>query len=826
VNFTNTGTPLGPYSYSWSNGSSSQTINEKAGIYTVTVTDRFGCRKTKSATLANPPVLTTKVDSVSDAKCYGAKDGKIFTTAGGGTAPYSYLWTNTTEKKDDITNLGANNYTLTVTDANGCTATVSTEIKQPEELLVDIKRGLKDTICRGDVTKINTAVSGGTQPYKYKWTPPQGLDDANSPNPGASPETTTTYTVTVTDKNGCAAVKSAGITVNQPPIVNAGNDTIIPYGTSTILKGKATGGSGDYSYSWTPADSLLNPMIAKPKTKNLHRSTVFELTVYDNETGCTGSDKVIISIEGDPLKASVKTEPKSICLGDSAVVDCEALGGSGKYSYKWSSMPGDYSSTEKQPIVKPAVTTTYTVTVDDGFNKTTATGYVIVYSLPDASAGADREICQGEKDTLIATGGTEYKWNTQEYNDTIIVEPRISTLYKVIVTDKNGCVNSDSVYIKVNDLPEATAGKDTSICKYGTAKLTGGGGTIYQWSNGSQTQSTTVMPLESTVYTVTVTNGKGCKKEASVRVIVYNLPAANAGIDTSICKGGEAKLRGSGGTEYKWSTGEEGAKITVAPEETKKYILTVTDEHKCSNTDTVTVIVNPLPSADAGEDKHICQGDSVAMKATGGQYYKWSNNENTSEIQVKPEETTVYTVTVTDSKGCRNTDSVKVIITPLPVITLTNNAVDGEAYFGQLITFTVHPENLMTYIFYVNDKTVQSGSRNEYKTNTLKEGDKVYAEATEYGCKSEKMNNSIKLKPIINAFTPDGDNVNDLYLKGLDIIILNRWGQELYRGKEGWDGKYKGEDCSGGTYYYIIYLYDAENNKSVLKGPLELVRGQ
>ena len=223
----------------------------------------------------------------------------------------------------------------------------------------------------------------------------------------------------------------------------------------------------------------------------------------------------------------------------------------------------------------------------------------------------------------------------------------------------------------------------------------------------------------------------------------------------------------------------------------------------------------------------ICIDDSTQLSASGGITYSWSPSAGLSATNISnpvaistSATTTTYTVTVTDANNCSATDDVIVSINPIQVVSLTSNP-DIFAYIGQIVTFTAFPAGYGNYDFYLNNNLVQSGSSNIYQTNALQNN---FVVTVDIGCGSEPDSLVMQAKPIPNTFTPyDVDGKNDIFAKGLDLIVFNRWGQKLYEGTDGWDGKYNGNRVSPGTYYYIIKLSDLKNGVTEIKGPITVI---
>ena len=295
-----------------------------------------------------------------------------------------------------------------------------------------------------------------------------------------------------------------------------------------------------------------------------------------------------------------------------------------------------------------------------------------------ADAGKDQTICIGSSTTLTASGGSVYKWSTGATTKSITVSPGATTTYSVTVSE-GSVSDTDEVLVTVNPLPIADAGADMTIESGQSTTLTATGGDTYLWSNGATTASITVNPTVTTTYEVTV-NKNGCTSKDAVTVTVNGTVAppatvtADAGKDQTMCIGNSITLTASGGSVYKWSTGATTKSITVSPNVTTTYSVTVS-EGSVSDTDEVLVTVNPLPIADAGTDVTIESGQSTTLTATGGDTYLWSNGATTASITVNPTVTTTYEVTV-NKNGCTSKDTVTVTVNTasVPPTTVTADA--------------------------------------------------------------------------------------------------------------------------------------------------------
>ena len=310
------------------------------------------------------------------------------------------------------------------------------------------------SICLGATSQLEAMGSGGTGTYSYKWYFPDG-DSTTVANPTVQPTVTSTYTCRVSDGYN-HSTNTITVTVIPLPVANAGPDVSISNGTYIFLNGSATGGSGSYSYTWSPADKLLNSNVQSPQTINLTNTVVYSLSVSDLGTGCLSNNvaNVTVTVTGGSLNVTPVATPNWICLGDSAQLHASAGGGNvGNYTYTWGSNPPGFTSDIPDPIVWPDVNTTYSVTVNDGFNTTSGSTNVSIYPVPSIHLGPpDSTVCTLAIVRLNAGNpGSTYLWSNGETTQTIdLVSSGIGyevQHYEVQVSNEHGCVSMDSISV-------------------------------------------------------------------------------------------------------------------------------------------------------------------------------------------------------------------------------------------------------------------------------------------------------------------------------------------------------------------------------------------
>ncbi|MDP4267549.1 MAG: LamG-like jellyroll fold domain-containing protein, partial [Bacteroidota bacterium] len=568
------------------------------------------------------------------------------------------------------------------------------EIKNLYDLpiLSNVNAGPDQTICKGNSTTLTA--TGGTN---YAWS-----TGASTSTISVSPSVTTTYTIT--SKDGCnSATDAVVITVNNPPLVNAGPDQTICKGASTTLS--ATGGT---TYSWS--NGGITAAI------NVNPTTTTTYTVTATSDSCTATDNIVIFINDSastnglvsffPFKGNAN-DTKGTYNGtvSGATLTTDRFGNSNS-AYLFNGINNYISIPNTYDFIPRTINIWFNASDGD------YSDLRVIYgsdnpNLKNGLVYATIKDINGAKKLLLSVADTRdtvdislNKW----YNITISTDINkmvkfylngclISILYyNTNLTSVDGLNNSiigagrfaanrfflgkiDDIKIfnrvlceseikYLYDLPvnsSVNAGPDQTICKGASTTLTATGGTTYIWGNGSTTSTISVSPSITTTYTVT--SKDGCNSATDAVVITVNTINANAGNDITIGKGNSATLTATGGSTYKWSNGGTSASILVSPTINSTYIVTVANNFGCSATDNVVVSVIELCTANAGNDVTTCTNNDARLIASGGDSYKWSNGGTTAMISVSPSITSTYTVTIT--KGtCTASDNVVVSVIP------------------------------------------------------------------------------------------------------------------------------------------------------------------
>ncbi|MFN5323807.1 MAG: choice-of-anchor L domain-containing protein, partial [Bacteroidota bacterium] len=477
ANTTLTATP--GTSYLWSNGATTQSINvTNAGNYTVTVTANGGCTASATANVSINPSPAPGITGTFSV-CQG-NSATLNATPGFS----NYLWSNGATTPSISPTL-AGSYTVTVTGAGGCTASIAQAVIVNPNPVPAITGTF--SVCSGSSATLNAPAGMSS----YSWSNGAATSSIN-------PSTAGTYTVTVTTANGCtgSASQAVAITSNPTPTI-AGNFTVCQ-GTNATL----TASAGFASYQWNTGASTAS---ISPSTSGFYTVTV---TVAG---GCTGTTTQQVTVNPNPTPSI--SGVFNACQGSTATLTANA----GYASYSWSSGTASAS-------ISPNTAGTYTVTVVDANGCVGNTSQQVnIFANPAPAITGTFSACTGSAAALNATPGlSSYQWSSGSTASTI--NPTATGTYTVTVTNSNGCtgVTSQAVIIHTNPTPVITG--TFSVCSGNQATLNAPAGmSSYAWSNGTTTAS--INPTVAGNYTVTVTDGNGCVGSTSQAVAINTNPS-------------------------------------------------------------------------------------------------------------------------------------------------------------------------------------------------------------------------------------------------------------------------------------------------------------
>ncbi|MCG3167231.1 MAG: hypothetical protein POELPBGB_03017 [Bacteroidia bacterium] len=737
-----------------------------------------GAASTGTVHYGNLPgiVAPTGAAVASNVSCFGGTDGTATATASGGLPPYTYLWDDVNAQTTDIaTGLSQGTYTVTITDDNGCSATATATLTEPTQLTASASV-ISDASCNGAADAVvDVTAGGGTPNYTYLWDDTNAQTTSSATGLGAG-----TFTVTVTDDNGCTATSS--VTVSEPALLSAtvvaDNNVSCNAGADGQATVTVTGGTPNYIYEWDDLQST-------PTAVNLPAGTIGCLIT--DAAGCTTTVSVTIT-EPTPVSGSA-TEIVSILCNGGGTASAVALGAGGTpgYTYLWD----DNATTANDTVVNlPAGT--YTVTITDT-NQCTGTATVTINE-PDvltATVAVDSDVdCNGGNNgqlTVTPVGGTApytYLWNDPLAQTGQTAAGLEAGIYAVTVTDDNGCeVNVSNVQIAEPTALDVTLSSTSNVscngAADGQATVTAAGGVppyLYDWNDPANQTLATANNLAPGTYDVTITDDNGCTFNLSGITITEPtvLTAGIASFQNVNCNGGNdgqatgGAFGGTGPYTYFWTpSGSSDATITDLT--AGEYILLVTDANGCTDSELAIISepVNPLVAnftadPDTGLQPLVITFTNTSVGATS---YQWFFGDGETSTEVNP----------------------------------THTYVDSGAF---------------TIILVAYDSITGC-------TDTLSVTGGIYVIPT-------------SIFEVPNVFTPNGDGLNDLFNPNSRNIvqfegeIFNRWGEKVYgwtQPQGGWNGRTpSGNIVPEGTYFYTLKAVGVDNLNYEQKGSITLVR--
>lgn len=500
----------GGYTYTWNNTYSGQTYsNLSAGTYTVSVTDSI-CSATGTYQLADPTPLTLGIQS-SNVPCTGQNNGSITLTVTGGTTPYTYAWNPNVSTTNAATGLSPGNYSITVTDANGCSAMPIITISEPSQSLTATTTQTDLTCYQSNDGSIGVTANGGSVPYTYTWT------NNVSTNTTATALAAGAYSITVTDNNNCTA--TAAVTLTQPSLLAASaTATNVPcYGDATATAtASVTGGTLGYTYSWSPTPGNTNSITG------LVAGTYTVLVTDTNN--CTATASATVS---QPTQLQITATANSIsCNGQAdGSIATTTTGGTSPYAYSANDGTNSYPSTTGQ--YSSLMAGSYSITVTDA-NSCTATASAIVTEpsaltvLPSTTNATCYSYTNGTIQ-LTASGGTpqySYMFSTGMQNASGAEGGLAAGTYSYTVTDANQCslvdssiiTEPDSVIISVSPTPITVELGDALPLTTATNQT---GNVAYYWQPAQglscyDCANPTFEGVYNQVYIVEATTDSGC----------------------------------------------------------------------------------------------------------------------------------------------------------------------------------------------------------------------------------------------------------------------------------------------------------------------------
>lgn len=496
----------GPYAYSWNTQPMQTTAAATGlcvGVYTITITDALSATVTSTVLITQPAALSANISS-SVANC-GNQNGTATVTPSGGTPGYTYSWNVTpAQTTQTATGLGAGNYTIAVTDANGCTKTQTVTITSSNALTLSTSS--TQTGCKVSNGTATASAGSGTAPYTYNWSGGQTTATATGLSAG-------TYTATVTDANGCTGTQTVIITsvvgftstISSSPSVCSANN-----GTASVTP---SGGTIPYTYQWTSGGGT-NSIATGLSAGN------YSVLVTD-ANGCTNTQTVIVQSNSTLTLSTTSTQAG--CKVSNGTATAIAGNGTSPYLYNWNN-----GQTNATATGLPAGSYTATVTDANGCTNSQTVSVTSNNTLT-LSTTSTQTGCKVSNGTATANAGNgtspyTYSWSNGQ---TIATATGLGVgNYSVVLTDANGCTKTQTVSVTQATGPSANATASPSIISPGAnTTLTATGGGTYLWTPSTALSCSTcsspiATPSQNTIYCVLVTDANGCKDSTCITINV------------------------------------------------------------------------------------------------------------------------------------------------------------------------------------------------------------------------------------------------------------------------------------------------------------------
>ncbi len=813
------------------------------GTYQVSASGIVGCSATANAVIGAGANLSITLGK-RDVSCTGAANGKAWVVSG--NANFTYAWgTAPPQTGDTAFNLAPGTYSVTATGPGGCSDIESVTIIEPTQLT---GTATADTLnCGAGVTgNVYALAAGGTAPYSYSWNsnPVQNTATATNLAPG-------TYTVTVTDGGFCTVTTTATVVSTASFTANIGSTDVTCNGAAD---GKAwaipTGGQAPFLYTWSTV-----PPQSTDTAFNLSAGS-FSVIVTDFNN-CTAQYGFLIN---EPAVVSATRSITNVSCNGLAdgEITVTPSGGRAPYSYLWSNASTSQTATG-------LVAGTYDVQITDANSCViNLTGIVVTEpAILVLTISPDSVNCFGGFDggiTLAVAGGTPtytYQWSNNRINQNLSYV--VAGNYSVTVTDRNSCTADTTVTVgQPADFAVISTVANVSCFGAGDGSIdvvVTGATPPYQygWSaNANSFNGTSLSNLSGASYQITVTDSRNCTKALSFNI---NEPTRfrsilNYSVDSTACDGtileGSILNNTNGGTlpfSYVWSSGDTTRDIT-SNLGYGTYTLTASDANGCADTAEVTLVPKNQLQVLFLSDSSGCYGDSsgsAEVIITGGRrpyFVDWVGLDTTNTTYVGNLGPGNYDVIVTDSKGCDTSFNFTITEQPAMSVTVPDTL---TVIYGLDTTFTaqvtgVRPGDVSSLYWDPSEwlscddcvDPILTAIRRQKYIVTLDVNGCIYYDTLQL---------MVDYEPdpffIPNAFTPNGDNVNDQFqifgvgIKDVVYTVHNRWGGLVFSGQgmnATWDGTYNSQEAQVGMYVYNAYFIFLDNRTERVTGTFTLLR--
>lgn len=841
-----------PYTYQWSpsGGTGATASNLGAGNYTVVVTDNTGCSATGTAMITSPNAPVVTLQSQTDVTCFGLANGSATINVTGGTAPYTYQWSPSGGSAATASNLAANTYNVSVSDASGCITPFQVIITQPAALSVTFAS--TPSACSGGTGSATATVTGGTPSYGYLWTP-----GSMSTNP-ATGLTSGNYSLVVTDNNGCTVSGNVSVGGSPPVTVTTTSTAVSCFGGNDgTATANPAGGTPGFTYQWSDA------MAQSGQTAiNLTNGT-YTVTVTDTQ-GCTVTSQVTVNGPASPLSFTISAT-NVLCSGqNNGTATASPAGGTPPYYYTW-------SNGSSQSTAQNLPTGNYCVTVTDA-QGCTATNCVDVTTPNALTLTLDivNPLCygtQGGQISATATGGTQpHTWLWSNGSGSPTITQLVAGTYSVTLTDGSGCTLAQTAVVNQPPQLSITITPSQNLCAGNSAQLAiyPAGGIFpytYYWNGAVSASVITVSPNQTTTYTAFVTDANGCQSEVESTTITLPPPlgmTASVSPD-SICPGDPVVMAVSvwGGTGPPYVLiGQDSIYISSPqvfyPNTSMSYQIIAYDG--CSQTATATVPIHVYPqppNSFLADTMRGCVPLTVQFNEYSpdqGQSYVWDFGDQTNlSLDKNPAHTYTHpgvfdvTLTVTSVYGCKtvNVQNDFITVYPLPNAAFTHNP-QFASQIKPEIHFTNMSQMAVSYMWFFGTGDSSSQVHPTYLFPWAGTFPVTLVAISDKNCRdTAKVNITIQEQPSFyapTAFSPDNDGTNDfwhIFATGIreddfSLLVYDRWGEKVFESSslnKEWDGRIKDHRLAPiGTYTWLCIYFDNFGNRHEEAGTVTIIR--
>ena len=834
-----------PYTYLWGNNQSTPIANGlAAGMVSVTITDNNGCTKTDSVAIAEPTLLTVSSININQVLCFNDSNGSEGITVGGGITPYTFLWSNG-DIHQVADSLSAGNYSITVTDNIGCTATNNFQITQPTQLQLTLTGTLAAQCFNSHSGEAYVAASGGIAPYNFVWNNGETGDSAFALIPGIQ-------IATVVDSNGCST--QLNVTISSPPAIMIDFVTLSNPLCASDSSGSITiavsGGISPYHASWDNGDTnLINDTL---------RAGNYSVLITD-AAGCPALADTFLN-DPPPMYTDVFFTTNVSCFGAAdGVAEVHLKGGTLPYTFLWSNGQTD-------SVITSLDTGVYDVTITDANGCFVLGGTTVTQPpvLNPTVIGQDDPTCFGQANgsaVAFVLGGTSpytYLLNGTPNPSTILDNLSVGN-YVLTVTDANQCTDTAQFSISQPSQVFTTITGTDSICPGTQLQLnvTGSGGSgvyTYNWPSLFLTDSIVfVSPQNTTNYAAIATDFSGCVANPDTfNIIVVQPPVVTFTQNLDIQCGYPATVQftnTSAATSSNWTFSNGQTSAINAPVITFDSLGTFTitligaNSFGCSDTATSTFSINPTPTANFTGSDTACGFATVHFTnlSQNASTYNWVFGDGHTSSNQNPQNTFITAGTfdvqlVAVNGNCTDTFTLDntVLIHPLPGAEYTHTG--GTANDSGIVNFTDNSEFATAWEWIFADNTASSNLQNpSHVFETFGEYSVKLIATSAFGC-VDSVSHTVKIElfknlAVPNALIINGEGESAVFLpkaSGLleySCLIYDKWGNILWQSQkllngspaEGWDGRYNGSVVQDGAYIWRIEARFADDTRWIGK---------